>query len=473
MIILIDELSFEFNSKNTRVLIFITMRINLILPLILIISFGLACSFLDKKEESKTENSNSSVKKPTENTNNKTETPTEAEDLSKSENLLSLASGAYLVKQPGSQNHFDHNPINMIFDGMMWRSDSGKVTDQVFVIETPGETTLKKVGFDTNHIFYTTEENAKDILLEASNTSADSGFQAILETSLEQESKVSSFPVSNEVPARWFRLTVKNNHGSASAVALKRTFGYGTQKTADVPQDLTGTYRTIDEKTGKAQDSDYSDTFVKQDGTTVAGCWNKESGSFSGGLSGTVANISWEHPDLGKNNGLMVFADNKKLIFWRMKDGSFWSLEKMEKISSELGNCPAIPNFKGGDAAKSKIEKELEDAGRAVIYGINFDFNSDKLRDESKTVLDKITALLKEKSDWKMTIEGHTDNVGGDAFNKTLSEKRAAAVKNYLTTAGIDSSRLSSSGLGLSKPLAPNETEAGRAQNRRVELVKQ
>lgn len=449
------------------------MRINLILPLIFIISFGLACSFLNKKEESKPDNSNSSVEKSNENTNNKTENLPETEDLSKSENLLSLASGAYLVKKPECDRAFDHNPINLIFGGMMWRSDEGKVTDQVFVIETPGETTLKKVGFDTSHIFYTTEENAKDILLEASNTSADSGFQTILETSLEQESKVSSFPVSAEIPARWFRLTVKNNHGSADAVALKRMFGYGTQKTADVPQNLTGTYRRIDEKTGKAQDSDYGDVFVKQDGTTVAGCWHSKNSIFSGGLTGTVANIGWEHPDLGKNNGLMVFADNNKLVFWRLKSGGFWSLEKMEKINSELGDCPAIPNFKGGDAAKSKIEKELEEGGRAIIYGINFDFNSDKLRDESKTVLDKIAALLKEKSDWKMLIEGHTDNIGGDTFNQTLSEKRAAAVKNYLTNAGIDASRLSSSGLGLSKPIAPNETEAGRAQNRRVELVKQ
>jgi len=71
-----------------------------------------------------------------------------------------------------------------------------------------------------------------------------------------------------------------------------------------------------------------------------------------------------------------------------------------------------------------------------------------------------------------MSVEGHTDNIGGDAFNKTLSEKRAIAVKEFLITAGIDASRLTAAGLGLSKPVAPNETEAGRAQNRRVELVK-
>ncbi len=72
-----------------------------------------------------------------------------------------------------------------------------------------------------------------------------------------------------------------------------------------------------------------------------------------------------------------------------------------------------------------------------------------------------------------MTVEGHTDNVGGDAFNRTLSDKRANAVKTYLVGKGIEAARLSASGMGMSKPVAQNETEAGRAQNRRVELVKQ
>ncbi|HRH41092.1 MAG TPA: OmpA family protein [Pyrinomonadaceae bacterium] len=441
----------------------------------LIATFGLACNFLSKKEETNANNSNSVVEKNKENANVKTENSPVASpeaDSAKTENLLSLASGAYLVKQPEWDRAFDHNPINLIFDGMMWRSDEGKVTNQVFVIETPGETTLKKVGFDTKHIFYTTEENAKDILLEASNTNAESGFQTILETSLEQESKISEFPVKTETPARWFRLTVKNNHGSMEAVSLKRMFGYGTQKTADVPQNLNGTYREIDKETGKAKDSDSGDLFIKQEGTSVAGCW-RENGSFSGGLTGTVANLDWQQPDLGKNTGLMVFADNKRVIFWRLKNEGFWALEQFEKVNSDLGNCPDIPNFKSGDTAKSEIAKELEKDGRAVIYGINFDFNSDKLRSESKIVLDKIVTLLKEKSDWKMGIEGHTDNIGGESFNQNLSEKRAKAVVDYLISAGIDASRLSSKGMGLSNPISPNDTELGRAKNRRVELAKQ
>jgi OmpA-OmpF porin, OOP family len=86
--------------------------------------------------------------------------------------------------------------------------------------------------------------------------------------------------------------------------------------------------------------------------------------------------------------------------------------------------------------------------------------------------LNQVLSVLKAKADWKMTIEGHTDNIGGEAFNKTLSDKRANAVKNYLVKNGIEATRLTASGIGLSKPIATNDTEAGRSQNRRVELVK-
>lgn len=72
-----------------------------------------------------------------------------------------------------------------------------------------------------------------------------------------------------------------------------------------------------------------------------------------------------------------------------------------------------------------------------------------------------------------MAIEGHTDNIGGESFNQTLSEKRAKSVVDYLTANGIEANRLSSSGKGLSSPIEKNDTEFGRAKNRRVELVKQ
>lgn len=121
--------------------------------------------------------------------------------------------------------------------------------------------------------------------------------------------------------------------------------------------------------------------------------------------------------------------------------------------------------------------KKLYDAlladGRVATQGIYFDTGSDKLRGESSATLKEIAAVLTEHPDLKLTIEGHTDNVGAAAANQSLSERRAAAVRAALTsTYGIDAARLTSKGFGASKPVAPNTTDEGRQQNRRVELVK-
>ena len=79
---------------------------------------------------------------------------------------------------------------------------------------------------------------------------------------------------------------------------------------------------------------------------------------------------------------------------------------------------------------------------------------------------------IRQNADWKMIVEGHTDNVGGESFNQTLSDKRAKAVKEHLIKAGIAPERLQAVGKGLTAPVATNENEIGRAQNRRVELVR-
>ena len=122
---------------------------------------------------------------------------------------------------------------------------------------------------------------------------------------------------------------------------------------------------------------------------------------------------------------------------------------------------------------QNKIEKELKEEGRAEIYGIYFDFDSDQLRPESEPVLDEIAGVLKKQPEWKLNVEGHTDNVGGDKHNLDLSERRARSVVNALATRyQVPADRLSPSGYGALKPKASNETVEGRALNRRVELVR-
>ena len=111
-------------------------------------------------------------------------------------------------------------------------------------------------------------------------------------------------------------------------------------------------------------------------------------------------------------------------------------------------------------------------SGRARLYGILFDVDSARLRGESLPTLDQVVRLLAGEPGWKITIEGHTDSTGTAPHNQVLSERRAAAVKDYLAGKGVAAARLASAGFGQSKPVADNATELGRARNRRVELVR-
>lgn len=123
---------------------------------------------------------------------------------------------------------------------------------------------------------------------------------------------------------------------------------------------------------------------------------------------------------------------------------------------------------------RSTMEQRLQDKQKVDVYGIYFDFNSATLRPESDAVLNQIAGVMRTHSDWRLQIAGHTDNIGGDAFNMTLSQRRAEAVKSALVSRyGIGADRLATTGYGASHPVASNDTLEGRARNRRVELQRQ
>jgi len=102
---------------------------------------------------------------------------------------------------------------------------------------------------------------------------------------------------------------------------------------------------------------------------------------------------------------------------------------------------------------------------------VNFAFNSSELSSATKTNLDKLAKVLVNNPDTNINIYGHTDSKGTDAYNMTLSEKRANSVVNYLASHGVKRNRMFAKGMGESDPVATNETEAGRAENRRVEFA--
>lgn len=157
---------------------------------------------------------------------------------------------------------------------------------------------------------------------------------------------------------------------------------------------------------------------------------------------------------------------------------------KVIKGSSELW-VEVVPFNGGGDYYLTVVAKEamkqdvtasdmlnaLNRDGHVALY-INFDTGKSTIKPESKVTIEQIVQMLRANPEIKISVEGHTDNVGNQKSNKILSDNRAKSVVTAIIAQGIDAKRLSSVGHGQDKPIADNKTEEGRAKNRRVELVK-
>lgn len=129
-------------------------------------------------------------------------------------------------------------------------------------------------------------------------------------------------------------------------------------------------------------------------------------------------------------------------------------------VIDELDKCPNTP--KG-----LKVDKD----GCALNFNfhVNFDFDKSDIKSEQKQRVLEFANIMKENPLLSATIEGHTDSIGSDAYNEKLSQRRADAVRDALIEEGIDAARLKAVGYGEAKPVADNNTEDGRAENRRVE----
>jgi len=166
--------------------------------------------------------------------------------------------------------------------------------------------------------------------------------------------------------------------------------------------------------------------------------------------------------DKPKRSDLYILDDprNPLLLLWKMDINNF-------RLQITEIRFPV-------DKPVKKIEQDLLKNKHAVVYGIYFDYNSDKIKPESEPVLREIAEALENNPDWTLTVDGHTDNIGGDAYNLELSKRRSAAVKQALAARfGVNPTRLVTSGYGESRPVDRNDTLEGRAKNRRVELTRE
>jgi outer membrane protein OmpA-like peptidoglycan-associated protein len=149
--------------------------------------------------------------------------------------------------------------------------------------------------------------------------------------------------------------------------------------------------------------------------------------------------------------------------------GCPWPDTDGDGVLDKDDKCPEVKGTvanKGCPEVSAEVIKQLNEYGKTIL----FDSGKSSFKNQSFSVLESITNILKEYPNSKFMIEGHTDSDGSNALNQTLSENRAAAVKNYLVEKGIDTDRLKSTGFGETKPIASNRTAKGKAQNRRVEV---
>jgi len=183
------------------------------------------------------------------------------------------------------------------------------------------------------------------------------------------------------------------------------------------------------------------------------------SNALKGGAIGTVAGAA-----VGAGIGKLVGNTAVGAIAGAAVGGTTGALigRKMDKqaaeLEAQLGENAAVERI--GEGIKVTFES-----------GILFNTGKADLSNSSKTALTKFSKTLTDYPDTDVMIYGHTDNTGSDAINQPLSENRAAAVKAFLVSKGVSSSRITTQGMGSTSPVGTNDTEAGRTQNRRVEVA--
>jgi hypothetical protein len=176
--------------------------------------------------------------------------------------------------------------------------------------------------------------------------------------------------------------------------------------------------------------------------------------------------------------GKVVFLnkDESKETFLLKKDGKDVWVEVWAEFTGKYGFTIVQKEAMVQDivANADAFLNDIRTTGHAAVYGIHFDTGKSDIKAESEQAIGEIARLLKSDAGLKVHVVGHTDNVGGLETNMKLSQSRAdAVVQALVSTRGITASRLKSFGAGPFAPVASNDTEEGRARNRRVELVKQ
>ena len=377
------------------------------------------------------------------------------------ENVLGIAAGAMIISAPPAPARKQPPWFLIDEDAMNPYAQIGNAKDLApIVIALSDQIEIEKLSYDDLKISVP-ERLPEHLRVEASDDGKT--WTGILEQPLDlplaDDVKLLAKPV---IPARFVRVTMTGSHakpGGDPTQELEELRAYGKRITHEPMPSATGTYK-ID---------GLGTVSLTQTGSLVTGCIEHKQTHIAGAFEGRVLRFMLTEP-VASDSGpaVMTFGAGRAFYgFWGggVESHSIMTALDGKKTSDKPGACPAA---KPGDP----IAAELAATGRARLYGIVFDLESDAIRDDAKPTLERLAAVLKAEPALALRIEGHSDAAATPPHNLILSGKQAAAVKAYLVAAGIAATRLTTKGMGSSEALAPNSTSLGRALNRRIELVK-
>lgn len=133
--------------------------------------------------------------------------------------------------------------------------------------------------------------------------------------------------------------------------------------------------------------------------------------------------------------------------------------------------CPTVAGSPTNNGCPVEVTKEVKETMTTAMQNVQFETGKSALKNTSFSVLDQLASIMQQHPEYRLKIEGHTDNVGAEASNQRLSQARATTCLNYLVSKGISASRITATGFGSTRPVADNATKEGRDRNRRVEFI--
>jgi OmpA-OmpF porin, OOP family len=264
-----------------------------------------------------------------------------------------------------------------------------------------------------------------------------------------EKGQTTTMAATAAVPVRWVRVSLRGGidvQRDKTFFEFSEILGYGTQESVPQSTAFTGKWR------GRGVLLE-----LRQANARVTGCYDGV-GDLRGTVSGNVLRATGTSRDGGIPSAfVLAVGERGEITGVRSTNGAPFRLYTGDTATTINTQCRelAVPPLGCG----------------SVIHGINFDFDSAVIRPESGSLLDELSAGLKGESAAAITVIGHTSSEGTDAYNAQLSERRARSVIEAMVTRGVAPGRMSARGLGETKPIADNATEAGRSLNRRVEIA--